>query len=242
MSSAGILMEYVDGFSWPVPTAFLDALSLCRFEQGDILHSAKSAYGKWGSRDECVTFRILLPERSSGVVGSFATNWKSSVRVEVSFSGTQEKKEIQTTQGNLYCAMWKGDQGWLQPNLPPPIPRGENAVSLVQVPPEGDFPRQFYKMSNRTNRTLEEKISRLDKLFGDRAKHRTFDAEFLGDELGYDVMPTVVQHVWDTHLSLSEIEELVKRVFYKPATNRKSDRDQFRLGAHGKIVKLDQGR
>ena len=37
-------MELLSGFTWPVPRAFASAVSACRFEQGDVLYDAASAY------------------------------------------------------------------------------------------------------------------------------------------------------------------------------------------------------
>ncbi len=40
--------EYVRGFTWSLPTAFIDAIAICKFTQGDILYNSKVGYKRWG--------------------------------------------------------------------------------------------------------------------------------------------------------------------------------------------------
>lgn len=53
--------EFVSGFAWPVPKAFVSALSLCRFEEGDTFYNHPSAYeDPWGQTSSLLRFCIQV--------------------------------------------------------------------------------------------------------------------------------------------------------------------------------------
>ena len=59
-------MDLLSGFAWPVPRAFASAVSACRFESGDVLYDATSAYAA-GEPESGPAYhiQILDPPRSA---------------------------------------------------------------------------------------------------------------------------------------------------------------------------------
>ena len=132
-------MEYFEGFNWAVPRSFLDAIRLCKFEEGDILYSKKYSYeGVWGNTKSKIGhyLQVRYPKKAVGNVAKetgsvFSNNWDNEVRLDL-YQELQKSSavEISTTQGRLYTLLWKGDMSCIGINTEkPPIPLLVRAVT-----------------------------------------------------------------------------------------------------------------
>src|SRR5690349_8100208 len=120
---------YFPGFAWAVPTSFAAPLASCRFEQGDTLYDTVRGYEEWNEALKHVHYGVQIksPARSLGRSGNsdeeavFADNWKSTVIFDLIDFKTSTKQEVQTTQGQLYTMLWRGDLSVLDPNCCLPV-------------------------------------------------------------------------------------------------------------------------
>ena len=135
-------MEFFPGFAWPVPRAFASAVSVCRFEEGDVLYEREAAYGAATSRTAVgAHVQVLDPPRSArsapaDAEGSrFLANWDSPVSVELCIHTTDATQAdgsagatevLASTQGRLFTCLWRGDRSLLKQHEPggesPPLP------------------------------------------------------------------------------------------------------------------------
>jgi hypothetical protein len=84
-------MEFFPGFRWAVPTAFAEAeaVSLCRFEDGDVIYDTRAAYDdEWGTASQQIEYsiQVLYPPRETGgrevdKKGVFKNSWRSEVKL-----------------------------------------------------------------------------------------------------------------------------------------------------------------
>ena len=110
-------MEFLPGFRWPVPRAFASAVSVCRFEQGDVLFDAADAYAAWqaGSRRKArIHVQVLDPPRAARAAHAdsesrFTANWSSPVTCEVGDRSGSTTPVVRSTQGRLFTCLWRGD-------------------------------------------------------------------------------------------------------------------------------------
>jgi hypothetical protein len=123
-------MEFLSGFAWPVPCAYSGAVSACRFEQGDVLYSAASAYESWesaaGGADQWI--QVLDPPKtaraltSEGEGNRFSASWLSPVELDWTLPGDSETRRVRTTQGRLFTCLWRGDASLLGEGGDDPAP------------------------------------------------------------------------------------------------------------------------
>ncbi|MDE0887071.1 MAG: hypothetical protein OSB70_16235 [Myxococcota bacterium] len=139
-------MEFIEGFAWPVPRALAGAVSACRFEQGDTVYSESGAYGVWPGGREGLGFavQVLDPPKSAralapGSEGSrFEANWNSAVELELTEFGRDRVERWVTTQGRLFCCLWRGDEAQLEARgeaPEPPLPQRELHRRLEEALP-----------------------------------------------------------------------------------------------------------
>ncbi|MBW2501166.1 MAG: hypothetical protein JRF61_28120 [Deltaproteobacteria bacterium] len=131
---------FFEGFAWPVPRAFDAAVGAPRFEQGDVLYADPAGYADLEGRlpKRLMAIQVLHPPRSvrSAAQGGEADRrrsaWSSEVVIEWIdlASGRSDRREL--TQGQLFTALWRGDEGWLDPDGPEPEPPS-TARDLQQV-------------------------------------------------------------------------------------------------------------
>ncbi|MCX5729410.1 MAG: hypothetical protein NTZ28_11340, partial [Nitrospirae bacterium] len=88
--------QYLDGFKWAVPSAFLGALGACQFSRGDTLYSSPIAYREWNEEfyelaQGLCAIKVLSPEAKPAPPspGLFQSNWNSVAEVEVFMPGGQ---------------------------------------------------------------------------------------------------------------------------------------------------------
>lgn len=243
-------MDFFSGFKWAVPLAFSDAVSRCRFEEGDILYNSLSAYGNWPEVKDSVTqsFQVRLPARSQGSSafgGSsvFSSNWLSEIVVD-HFNNHKNTSTtpIQSTQGRFYTALWKGDPSILDlsnksPEIPllvkdvtkqigkaqsfaPQLINGQTAFVMARDHSNLASRAKFHKILANLRNTLIEPPTVVTPLQAGFDNHE-------------NIAPTVDIVAFISRLKKQELEELVKNAVYAPS--KESDRDQFRISAHGAI-------
>jgi len=245
-------MEFFAGFNWAVPVAFSDAVFLCRFEEGDILYDTPKGYdGEWGKARGHIedSLQVRYPARVTGGAsettrGVFANNWDSEVRVDL-FKRLEAVSEgqIETTQGRLYTALWKGDLRILQrdselPQIPLSVQQVTRSLDAISETAKGlSVDGRIFVMA----RDLSSPISRekYSKVLAKLRKHIAGEPKILGPRVaGFSnwaiVAPTIDIAFFQTKsVSTDELHDLVKAAVYVPAKDSK--REMFRLSAHGVI-------
>jgi len=245
-------MEFFSGFKWAVPVAFSDAVSLCRFEEGDILYDTPKAYDdEWGKASKHIEYsmQVRYPARVTGGTGAsesgvFTNNWKSEVRVEL-YKHLEKVGvgQIETTQGRLYTALWKGDVTILkcdteEPKIPITVQQvtrslaesSDKARSLSTKYPV------FVMARDLSNPISREKYS---KILSKLKKHLAGEPQLLRPKLAglnewANIAPTIEIAFFITNgVSAEQLDDLVKAAVYVPAKD--ATKDMFRISAHGAI-------
>lgn len=118
--------EFFEVFSWSLPSAFKSSLCFCRFEEGDTFYNTKNGYlSPWSEAVKHLTscLQITFPPRAVIKKGTpqaesiFESNWYGKVELDffINDKGKLIKQEhIVTTQGGLYCFLWKGTKELFQ--------------------------------------------------------------------------------------------------------------------------------
>ena len=245
-------MKLFEKFSWAVPLAFADALNICRFEEGDLLYDSPKAYdGEWAEGKKHVRHyvQIVNPPRSSnrGTMDSgqlFESNWLSELQLDLCFLDGRKSERIETTQGRLYAAWWKGDLEILNPATPEPeAPTGVRSVNrlLSKVDLHGisvplTFPA-FVMPLDLSNPVSREKFSKVQTVLGNdlTAEPNILSPEQSGFTEWDTFAPTIDIAFFETpELPSAELFEKVKSVVYKP--NPKAKTQRFSMAAHGVIL------
>jgi hypothetical protein len=184
------------GFSWAVPTAFADAVALCRFEQGDTLYDTPKAYEEnWSEATKHINHWLQVRDPSSpktdagDSTGSiFAKNWDSEIRVDL-YKNLKKVGEgqIQTTQGRLYTALWTGNVDVLQMEYDEPkAPLNVQEVTKKLEDTEnkaGEFSKGapvFVMARDPSNKISQAKYS---KIFSKLRNHMSDDPLMLNPKL-----------------------------------------------------------
>lgn len=245
-------MEFFSGFSWAVPTAFSDAVALCRFEQGDTLYDTRKAYEEsWAEAKKHIHhwLQVRYPSHAKTVAGEspggvFENNWSSEVRVDLykDFKKVGDG-QIQTTQGRLYTALWTGNVGVLQMEYQEPrVPLNVQKVNRKLQETEnraGEFSQgnQIFVMA----RDLSNKISKAkySKVFSKLRNHLSGDPQVLTPKLAglndWNVIAPTIEIAFFPIIGLNQegVEALVKEAVYVPTKNAKNE--MFKIAAHGAI-------
>jgi len=244
-------VQFLYGFDWAVPRAFCDAVSLYRFEEGDVLHERKEGYmgqdgqGKYNGR----TIQVRYPARAGGAErsgkGAVSDNWGSEVRVDIYENGARSNvAQIRTTQGRLYTALWKGDLEILDVRQPEPeIPlKIQSVVRKLKcvvdfLPALSDEHPLFITARDMTNPVSRDKYLRLSSLLKQYMEEppKMYSPHEVGIKASKDIAPTVeVVFFRVAKLGRDRLLEEIKSLLYRPS--KKSGKDGFRLSAHGVIV------
>jgi hypothetical protein len=249
--------RFFDGFSWAVLTAFAGPVAACRFELGDTLYDTRRAYeGTWGEALPYISWSIQVrsPSKSataqsqSGSV-TFSDNWNQRVDFDLRDYRKNTKTEIETAQGRLYTLLWKGDLGCLdETREAPPVP--VLAMNILSDLPKaldhfkGSAPATsrtlFLIPYDRSHELLRSKCQRI----GDALSMRFDSGVLLASpeqaglisETGF--APTARIACFCVDGKRSHVEDLLKQTLYRPAKEKETDRDNFRLASHGHLQAL----
>jgi hypothetical protein len=254
------MIDFVAGFSWPVPRAFSSPLNLCRFEQGDILYDNRIAYlTTWSEavKELHYAIQVKTPERgqqtSNEESAVFEANWNSTVQLELSDYKKKTSNRIQTTQGRLYRALWRGSIEHLTSDECPVPFRWNRLLGWFKEAEEADS-AGFKRLRGRV---LGLKHSYSVLLPGDSEspltlqKIRDITAQFAF--LGCDTVQLRASELCEvefssymptTQFTIFNVEaphrdyllEALKRVLYKPVPGKETVKDRFKLSAHCLIL------
>ena len=236
--------DYFEGFNWPVPRGFSDALTKCRFEQGDVLYSDRCAYElKWGDakKDLEYSIQIISPSRSVGTSSSdgregvFLSNWNSEVVFEITNYKTGKKERKKTFQGNLYMTVLRGDPSFIEQAevQMPPLTVSEIDRRLPYTPVEKTKESQFLLAFDATNEILRVKKAKIENALKSDCSIQVYPAHSIPTLSKFPILPTISIVAFDVGLSLPETEAAIKEAVYVPAKNKKTDSERFRLRDHG---------
>jgi hypothetical protein len=131
-SDAPPVPKFFEGLAWPIPVAFAAAIASMRFEQGDVLYRDRSAYDALeGDIPKGLSaIQVQFPKRSARAAPSEfegdrrRSSWQSEVIIElIDLAGGKSETRV-LSQGKLAMAIFRGDEGWLDPlREEPPLPR-----------------------------------------------------------------------------------------------------------------------
>ena len=137
-------LVFLPGFAWALPEAFAAAVAAYRFEQGDVLHRERRGYAPLGHPwpKDLTTIQLRRPPRSARTLPTEAdgdrrlASWQSEVELDLIEVDAGRVRSLETTQGRLFMALWRGDLGWLDGERDDPaLPR--SARELAQWLREG---------------------------------------------------------------------------------------------------------
>jgi hypothetical protein len=182
----------------------------------------------------------------------FVDNWSDTVVIHFRDHQKNETRKIKTTQGRLYSLLWKGDIAYLdETNAAPKAP--STAMDLFEELPiameqlrstvsKGVPGGVLFLMPFDPTLPLLRNKRRwlLEPHDGTGPPHHglaTPDEAGLKSPSAHTPTSKVAWFVYRGR-SVDEVSGILKRAFYKPAQDRKTDRDQFRVSAHGQLVTL----
>jgi len=230
--------------------AFSDAVSLCRFEEGDTLYDSRIAYEE--SWDVAFTrtgnsMQVRFPVRVSSLGAKdaksiFDRNWSSLVEVDL-YARFSKTRSIKTTQGNLYSALWRGDLSFLDLQTSPckPIRLKQVMKMLAEIKvadPNYTKGRRVFVLprdnSNSVSRLKFQKVCSC--LRGHLLEAPTILPPAKAGFKKWDqIAPTIDIAMFPVNLqSDEEIAKLVKSAVYVPSKG--ADGSRFKILRHGLIL------
>jgi len=246
--------KYFSEFNWAVPSAFKDALSLCKFEEGDTLFDTKLAYElKWGEAKKHIKnyIQIRYPTRAntssknSKFNGVFEKGWGSEVKLDLYKDHERTGVgQIYTTQGRLYTALWTGDMNILDTSTPEPkIPvlskeinkQLSNATQKAKELSNNGSP-VFLMVYDQVNPVSIEKFNKISVSLNKYLLclpilKKPNEVNILVK----NILPTIKIAFFVTkEIDNIILEELIKKVVYKPSPKAKNPK--FSIKSHGIIV------
>jgi hypothetical protein len=254
-------VEYLAGFDWPVPRAFAAAVTACRFEQGDVLYSHRSAYGRWAKAQDRLEHRIqvLEPAKTTRALGTdadgnrFQANWESPVELDL-LGRDGEARRITTTQGRLFSCLWQGAVSWLSPDSEPPVPPALSRDLHTRLAESlSAFRKHFSRAGvddaawlylwvvDQASDTSRVKAARTERGLADRYSVTSADLApgRARIETANGFHPALVLRGLAIEGATGEvIEETLKGLLYAPGEDREGKADRFSLSRHGLLERL----
>lgn len=252
-----------DGFAWAVPEAFSSALAVCRFDEGDILYDQSIAYDRtWRETENHLVHSVQVKAAPRALVAEpdqqrrsvFSKNWTQRVDLEVTNLKSWRKRTLSSTQGRLYTMLWKGDLRVLaNRSLHPPVPtlpmdlvrfkRLPATVPMFRARLARRFsqPIVFIMPYDETNKLLTEKDAAVQAALSGEFEVVRFlmppsDAGLAG---AVNCVPTVSILCFAVGCSsAATVQAALKRALYKPAKEKQTASDVFRISAHGHFQAL----
>ncbi len=243
--------QFFQGFAWALPEVFADPLNACRFELGDTLYENKEAYHSAnGVKPGGRAIQILEPGR--GMVGKasdsgFVDAWTQEVVFDLYDLKNNSSERQTSTQGRLYSFLWHGDEKILGlDSSPPKLPLQANGLKKVlsEVVPffktdlfDDSSLVRFLTPSDAASGVYRDKFlkikARLEEDF--ETTVQVVPANDLGLQGQY--LPTVQAACFEMKNTTEEkVEKSLRKVLYKPSSNRKTQADRFSLTRHGLLI------
>jgi hypothetical protein len=247
-------MTFFTEFKWAVLHAFSNALAACRFEQGDVLYDNQLAYMEtWSEAEKHVSYSLQVksPMRGSSAESPsssetmFSANWSSRVVFEFCDHRAKITKTIETTQGRLYELLWHGDiNNYLSASLNIPMQASGLLNILASVSPtieknvvkDSDVGGIFLLPFDISSQQLKEKR---DQLMVCLAPHildqKIISLKDAGVSDPFSFVPTaqIAAFVISKQSSQNDVSEAIKKSLYKPAKNKISSKEVFKISSHG---------
>jgi len=238
------MSDYFSKFTWPLPRGFKSALEFCKFEEGDLLYSDKSAYESgWHPNLGFDMLQIVSPRRSEArssrsADSIFADNWQSKVVMDL-WMPNNNKWRVETTQGALYKSLWLGDLDFCtNPGMRIAQPLGaiqlkssmKEAVRAIRELHMLDRSCAFLLPFDESQELHLEKVRKLDAAFGATAKSRTHYANDVTDA-STEFLPTVWIKEYSIDLEGGAAQKLIQDALYTGKLS--GDEAQFKLSNHG---------
>ena len=258
----GPYMDWLPGFAWPLPRAFSAAVSICRFEQGDVFYDHSEAYQAWGSdAARSVWVQVQDPPRSArsapadALGNRFVANWSSPVTLELGEAGDSAPTTIRCTQGGLFTCLWRGDRGVLcdveQPADALPLPAAARDLQkhLEAAAPAlraaARRPREagvmFVFVVDESSESSLAKAQTIESALASGSDAETADlapAE-AGVPDGMDFHPTLRLRGAIASESADFVQKRLKAALYAPTrSGGEGGADRFKLERHGLLVDL----
>lgn len=184
----------------------------------------------------------------------FKNNWKSNVEFTLTDYKTKKTTQIKTTQGRLYSLLWKGDISILDNTLSdPPVPILAKQV-LKNILDESEFVKKnipnaiqdkivFLMPFDSSRQILKMKLEKVENALSKFIYHSCFFSPYeinpsQENGLQKEFAPTVkIACFTIENESISNIERTLKQVLYTPAKEKKTEKEMFRINAHGLLFK-----
>ena len=243
--------DYCQGFTYPIPIAFCDALVSCRFEQGDVLYSDAIAYEKtWGEAVKSLSYTIQITAPTRGTTTGtadkqregkkspdqqFRDNWETEVSFELTNVKTSEKVNHTVTQGQLYTALRTGNLQALEDSTEPPFGIRDANHLLPELPLKSyadDGKKSFAFFGLTGTEALKQKLDALNVAFNGLQPRQTHVNDIL-ELQDKDMNPLLELFVYALDLTEDEIDAAAKSTLYKASKEKKTDRENWRLATHG---------
>ena len=252
------MSEYFSEFKWALSKSYTDPLSKCRFEQGDIIYDTSQAYSlPWGEAKQIIKscVQIKSPSRNLTAITientetAFKNNWNSKVTLDLLESPGMSKKEIETTQGNLYSMLWKGDISFIYSGKSscdiPMLLKDVFKLSKIILPCLTDYIKNhcdsiFYFPIDETSSLSKAKIAKIKRVLNVETieyKMTIITPTSLNLLNTYNICPTVKIILYEIIGKDVDVKEALKKALYVPDKNKKTEEDMFRLKAHGTFIK-----
>jgi hypothetical protein len=200
---------------------------------------------------------VELPDMAADVRGDsvFKKNWERGVQLDLLDVAKRETRSVSSTHGRLYTLLWKGDPEVLSGRSPaPPVPwlpmrmiRLKNLLAVTseirdQIPARFTKPVLFLMPFDKTRGLLVEKAAKVEAMLA-----KAFELVEQWSVLpAQAAIPDAVRFV-PTAMVLcfavdcpdpDRVSEVLKSALYVPVRDKKTERETFRLSAHGHLQAL----
>lgn len=254
-----MIKDFFDGFKWNLPKAFADALAKCLFEVGDVIYDNPKAYSiNWSNAKFILKHSIQVKsisssnttQNESNYESVFFDNWNSEITIDFFSYPLMEKIELTTTQGRLYSFLWKGDEEYILTKnkfIEKSLLLKSVSKNIMKYTPEllkstnSDYDYLFIFSVNIANQFYNEKLQKIKSSFNNKSEFisyrvQTYSPSDIGNNSLLNICPTIRFNVFEINGTFDIINESLKNALYVPSKNKKSDKEYFRLKAHGVLL------
>ena len=226
--------------------------------------------GTWGEAIIHISYSIQVKSPSRTTVARtqkeeesvFTTNWKQRVVFDLTDHMNNVTREVITTQGRLYTLLWRGDRKCLDKktdtSLKPPLLamslvkklKNRKAADIRKAVPY--FKRlvakdikegmMFLMPYDRSKVLLRKKYENVKSGFTNlKTRIELASPKKAGLISETEFAPTVkIACFCVERISISELNERLKKALYNPAKNKKSKKEQFRITTHGHLESIGE--